>query len=290
MEFQLRGPLPALEAFADFMAELGAGGAVFSEAPDSAFDSQMVTAFLPAKKARPEIRDNIRARAKIIKDQYPGSWSELEVTRVEDRDWGEEWKLGLEPIRLDPGIWIVPSFKEVPEEAGHEPMLRLDPGLAFGTGLHPTTRMCIKEIGEAINNGADSVLDIGTGTGILAMAAARFGAGRVLAVDVDPIALSVASENLKANGLLERVELGPGVSDPGTALSGAPFDLIAANLFAESLVRLLPFIERHLAPGGRAILSGIIEERLDILDRAISEAGFVVKDRIEEEKWVTLVV
>lgn len=272
------------------MTELGAGGAVFSEDPRSASDSQMVTAFLCAKKAGGDIQDGIRSRAKIIKDQYPGSWSELLITRVEDRDWGEEWKKGLEPIRLDPGIWIVPSFKEVPEEVGGEPMLRLDPGLAFGTGLHPTTRMCIKQIGERIINGADSLLDIGTGTGILAMAAARFGAGRILAMDIDPIALRVAHENLRGNALLERVELGQGVSDPEASLSGEHFDLIAANLFAESLVRLLPFITRHLAPGGRAVLSGIIEERLPILEQAISEAGLLVKDRIEEEKWMTLVV
>jgi ribosomal protein L11 methyltransferase len=288
MEFQLAGPLPALELFADFMDELGAGGAVFSEEPRTG--GQMVTVFLPGPTAGPATLDRVRARVAELRGDFPGGYGELALTRVEDRDWNEEYEKSLEPIRLEPGLWIVPTFKEPPPEAAGEPMLRLDPGLAFGTGLHETTAACLALMGRLVREGARSVLDLGTGTGILAMAAARLGAERVLGLDLDTLALRVAESNLRLNGLEGRVRLGAGVSDPAIVLPEPPFDLIAANVFAEALCRLMPFIARHLAPNGRAALSGILADRLPLMERALAANRLRAYETIKEGKWVTLLV
>jgi len=289
VEFRLAGPLAALELFADFMAELEAGGAVFSEDPEGK-SSAMVTVFLPLSRSSPGVMARVKARAHTLQQEFPGLWGQLETTTIEDTDWAEQWKQEMEPERIEPGIWIAPTFKEPPREAQGEPVIRLDPGMAFGTGGHVTTRDCMKVVAERVKAGAKNVLDLGTGTGILAMTAARFGAERVLAMDLDPVALEVARFNLDLNGLSRKVELAQGVSDPETDIEAGPFDLVAANLFAETLAELMPLIARHLAPGGTAVLSGILDPRSGWVRQAAESAGLVVESVKEEDEWVTMVV
>jgi ribosomal protein L11 methyltransferase len=288
-EFQLKGPIPALEAFAEFLAERGSAGSVFSEAPGNA-RSQMVTAFVSARTAAPNLLEAVKARADFLAEECEGEEVELKITRVRDRDWAREWREGLKPLRLEPGVWIVPAHCPVPEEAGADPVLIIDPGLAFGTGLHATTRMCLAALVDQVRKSPGSVLDLGTGTAILAMAAAQCGASRVLALEIDPVALSVAHENLSRNRLADRVELRKGVAQPETMQLGEQFDLIVANLFPEVLKAMLPFIHRHLAPHGQAILAGILTEREEELVAAAQAAAFLIVDRREEEGWVTLLL
>ena len=287
-EFQLGGPLLALELFADFMNDLGAGGAIFSEFPGGSPCSQMITAFLALPRADDAVIARVKQRAAELMAEFGGEWHELMITRVADRDWGEEWKRSLKAERLDPGIWIVPSHRDIPVKAQGEPVIRLDPGMAFGTGQHATTRMCVKAVALAVRAGARSMLDIGAGTGLLAMTAALCGAERILGLEIDPIALNVARENLAKNGLQEKIELRPGVTGPDMTLEVPPFDLIAANLFAEMLVKLMPFISRNLAACGQAVCSGILAERAEIVANAARESGLALQERIEEEEWVTM--
>lgn len=286
-EFRLSGPLPALEVFADFMDELGAGGAVFSEDPKG---GDMVTVFLPGPAADKDLLRRVRERAAELERDFPGAWRPLDVTRIEDRDWAAEWKANLEPIRLPPGLWIVPTFKTPPPEAANELQLLLDPGMAFGTGRHATTAMMIELLAREVGAGRRSVLDLGAGTGILAMTAALFGADRILAVEIDPLALKAAAENLRLNHLDDRVRLAQGVSDPDATLAEPPFALIVANIFAEALAKLLPFMERHLAPGGRMAFAGILEDRLPALADAIAAHGLAIIEKIQEGEWVTLLI
>jgi len=286
-EFRLSGPLPALEVFADFMDELGAGGAVFSEDPKG---GDMVTVFLPGPTADDDLLVRVRERVAELQNDFPGGWRPLDVTRVEDRDWAAEWKAGLEPIRLPPGLWIVPTFKDPPPEASGEPQLLLDPGMAFGTGRHATTAMMIELLAREVRAGRHSVLDLGSGTGILAMTAALFGADRILAVEIDPLALKAAAENLQRNGLDDLVRLAQGVSDPEATLAEPPFSLIVANIFAEALAKLLPFMVRHLAPGGRMAFAGILEDRLPALSDAIAARGLEIIEKRQEGEWVTLLI
>jgi ribosomal protein L11 methyltransferase len=288
IEVRLGGPLGGLEVFADYLNDFGAGGAVFSEDPESP-GSEMVTGFIPLDRSSPELIEKLRARAKVLSEDFPGRWGTLEVTEIRDRDWVEDWKKKLEPLRLEPGVWIVPTFKDVPPHPPSEPVIRFDPGMAFGTGRHPTTSNSLRLMASGTKGGKQSVLDLGTGSGLLAIAAALWGASRVLALEIDGHALQVARENAALNEVEDKVELRQGVSGPETDL-GESFEMIVANLYAEGLVKLMPFIARHLESAGTAVLSGILSDREEIVLQAANENGMQVDKREEEEGWVTLAV
>jgi len=174
-----------------------------------------------------------------------------QVTEVADEDWGEAWKRDLAPFAVG-RVFVRPSWTSAAPPAGCAEVV-LDPGMAFGTGAHPTTALCLRALSDllAARPGA-AVLDVGTGSGLLAIAARRLGAGRVAANDVDPVAVAVARENAARNGVaLEIVEA------PLAAIAG-PFDLVVANILANTLVELAPEIAAQVAPGGSLLLSGLL--------------------------------
>ncbi|MFO8058923.1 MAG: 50S ribosomal protein L11 methyltransferase [bacterium] len=288
IEVRLQGPLAGLEVFADFLNERGAGGAIFSESPGSP-GCDMVTGFVPLPEAGPALVEELKVRARTLSEEFPGQWGSLTITEVRDQDWAESWREKLEPLWLEPGVWIVPTFKEVPPHDESEIVIRLDPGMAFGTGRHETTRHSIKFLADSMQKGAHTVLDLGTGSGVLAIAAALAGAGRVLAMDVDGHALEVARENAQINAVQDKIELRQGVSRPDEDLAET-FHLVLANLYAESLVKLMPFIKRHLSERGSAVLSGILADREQKVSEAAAESGLEIKEREQEKEWVTLVV
>src|SRR5512137_1247336 len=174
-----------------------------------------------------------------------------EMAEIPDRDWGEEWKKGLGPITVG-RIFLRPSWVDAVPPAGSAEVV-LDPGMAFGTGTHPTTSLCLAAIDDflARRPGA-SVLDVGTGSGLLAIAARKLGAGRVAANDNDPVAVTVAAENADRNGA--SLEL---TGDPPSAIPGT-FDLVVANILANVLVELAPDLARRAAPGGEVVLAGVL--------------------------------
>jgi ribosomal protein L11 methyltransferase len=163
----------------------------------------------------------------------------------------------------------------------------LDPGMAFGTGHHETTRMCLALLDERLQAGpAPRVLDLGTGSGILAIEAARLGAKRVVAADTDPTARTTAEENVRANAVSTTVA----IVDGDAWLRMGPYDLVTANLTAEDLRDLMPRVAASLAPSGAAILSGILASREPIVTQALSAQGLVVTTRREAGEWLALVV
>ena len=174
-----------------------------------------------------------------------------EMAEIPDRDWGEEWKKGLGPITVG-RIFLRPSWIDAAPPPGSAEVV-LDPGMAFGTGTHATTSLCLAAIDDflARRPGA-SVLDVGTGSGLLAIAARKLGAGRVAANDNDPVAVAVAGENAARNGA--PLEL---TGDPPEAIPGA-FDLVVANILANVLVDLAPSLVGKTAPGGELVLAGIL--------------------------------
>jgi ribosomal protein L11 methyltransferase len=182
------------------------------------------------------------------------------LTAVKSEDWSNSWKVHFKPLRVGKRLLIVPTWEETAQLPG-DLVLRIDPGMAFGTGGHETTRLCLELLEHAMERselkGAPSLLDLGTGSGILAMAASLLGAGRILALDIDPDAVAVASENLALNHLSDRVECG---TEPLESLSEC-FDIILANILAEELVRLAPYLTDRLCTGGLLILSGILAEK-----------------------------
>jgi ribosomal protein L11 methyltransferase len=219
-----------------------------------------------------------RADAEAAREVHGG-----EVSEVPDADWGEEWKKGLGALSIG-RVWVRPTWiREAPPPGSVEVVL--DPGMAFGTGTHPTTSLCVAALSDLVGaRPGASVLDVGTGSGLLAIAAKKLGAGRVVGDDNDPIAVRVARENAEANGVA--IEL------TGASLEELPgrFDLIVANILANTLVELAPALVARLAPGGVVLLSGILvpqESEVRAAYEALGLTPFPGEDRRQGE-WSLL--
>ena len=228
-----------------------------------------------------EDSDEGRAELDRIRRQVPGEYS---VTTVRDEDWEHNWKQYYQPIRIGDRLIVVPEWLEVPEE-GRVP-LRMDPGLIFGTGSHPTTRMCLEQLQQLSPR---RVLDLGCGSGILGIAALLLGAETASGVDIDEKAPGVVCANAALNGIYAdrlTVIAGDVIGDEGVRrqLAGA-YDLVLANIVADVIIALAPFVPDWLAPGGVFICSGIIEGRQYEVARALERAGLVITERRKSEEW-----
>jgi ribosomal protein L11 methyltransferase len=207
---------------------------------------------------------------------------ELRVRTVEEADWTETWKEGYAPQRIG-RVVIVPSWLDEPMAPG-EVAVRLDPGMAFGTGLHPTTQGCLALM-QRTEPMPSRVLDVGSGSGILALAALRLGAERVDCIDTDPVAVEATLANAEANGLAERVSAVRGTLPPAPAEA---YPLVLANLVAAVLVELAPRLAAHNAAGGTLLASGIIAGREAEVRDALAAAGFTLAERLDDGEWVSL--
>jgi ribosomal protein L11 methyltransferase len=207
---------------------------------------------------------------------------ELRVRAIDDADWLDAWKAGFAPQRIG-RVVIVPSWLEEPI-GPDEVELRLDPGMAFGTGLHPTTRACLTLLQRA-GPMPPRILDVGSGSGILALAALRLGAGSVDCLDTDPVAVEATLANAAANQLGDRVTARVG-SLPASP-EGEPYPLVLANLVAAVLVELAGPLAAHAARGGQLVASGIIAERASQVEEALVAAGFAVEERLDNGEWVS---
>jgi ribosomal protein L11 methyltransferase len=203
------------------------------------------------------------------------------VEEVEARDWGEEWKRGLAPFSVG-RVFLRPSWVEAPPPAGAAEVV-LDPGMAFGTGAHPTTALCLEAVDAFVGaRPGASVLDVGTGSGILAIAARKLGAGRVVGTDDDPVAVGVARENAARNGA--DVEI---AGAPVEALAGT-FDLVVANILANVLVALAPAIAAKVAPDGEVVLAGVLSAQEDEVGDAFRRTGLEPLPGTRRDEWSLL--
>ncbi len=199
------------------------------------------------------------------------------LARVEEQNWVQLTQAQFDPIRISDRLWIVPSWHESPDPDAIN--LVLDPGMAFGTGSHPTTRLCLEWLEREVTPGC-SVLDYGCGSGILAIAAARLGAASVAGVDIDPQAVSAARDNAERNRVQARFE------DSAAPLAGE-YDLVVANILSNPLRVLAPAICAHVRPGGRLALSGILAEQAEEIVR-IYAAWIPLSVADSREGWVCL--
>jgi ribosomal protein L11 methyltransferase len=209
----------------------------------------------------------------------------LQVRTLRETDWANAWKEYFFVHRVGERTVIVPSWRE----AEYQPkpgdvVLLLDPGMAFGTGLHPTSRLCLKAAEELVTPGT-RVLDVGAGSGILAIAAARLGARFVEAVEIDAVAASVCQQNVERNRVADVVRVTTGTLQPAPA---ATFDLVLANITIATLLELHTRIASHLRPGGHAVLSGVLAERADELLASLRAAGWRHERTDQEQDWVAL--
>ncbi len=240
----------------------------------------LIHLYLKQERALAEAVEFLRERLSAAGISY-----ELHTAGVREEDWANNWKNYYHAQKISEKLAVCPSWETYAPKDG-EKVIRLDPGMAFGTGTHETTRLCLRLLEECVTEGT-KLLDVGTGSGILAVGAALLGAPRALGVDIDPVAVRVAKENAERNGVSDVTEF---VCGNLTETVSGRFEIVTANIVADVILRLLGTVKEFLAPGGVWIISGIIDTRADETERACLDAGFRVETRIDENGWVAMLL
>jgi ribosomal protein L11 methyltransferase len=258
------------DADADTDAEQALFGEPGMPAPKAGWERSVVKALFPSELEATE------AATLILAQDWAADIHVQSVQAVPEQDWVRLTQSQFAPVEITPEFWIVPSWHAAPPQA--QRVMRLDPGLAFGTGTHPTTRMCLRWIATH-SQAWPRVLDYGCGSGILAIGAALHGANNIDAVDIDPAAITSSRDNALANGVM----LNPGPPE----LANGEYPLVIANILATPLKLLAPLLCAHVAPGGHLILAGILSRQADELKAAYAPwLTLDVSD--EEEGWILM--
>jgi ribosomal protein L11 methyltransferase len=243
----------------------------------------VVKGYVPASPEAESVRKVLRLALSMAPLLQPAKWRR--TRRLREETWRDAWKKHFGIQRIGRSLVIAPSWVRYEARDG-ETVVRIDPGMAFGTGQHPTTAMCLRALEEHVRPGL-SVLDVGCGSGILAIAAAKLGAGRVLAVDIDPQAVKAAGENVLASDVAGVIEVREGSSLE--AAGGERFGLVVANISGLALERLAQGVSAALADGGMLVASGFLEDAVDGLSRAFGSAGLAVRAVMEDGAWRAIV-
>jgi ribosomal protein L11 methyltransferase len=283
LEISVTSDNEGAEAVAEVLSRYAYRGVVIEAGPDGwNAGPVIVRAYLPAD-------DRLRANKRRIEEALCHldrirSVSVPSFRPVAEEDWVEAWKERLNVLRIGRHVVIRPSWRDYVPESG-DIVIQLDPGMAFGTGLHPTTQMCLVALEELMRPEA-AVLDLGTGSGILAIAAAKLGAGHVLAVDRDPVAVKTARGNLVTNGVQGVVSVMEGsLQDVSKS-----YDLVVVNILAKVIVEMMQEgLATRLHPGGRLITAGIIADQTSEVIAALERGGLTAIERQQREDWVCLV-
>jgi len=292
LELSVEADREAVDAVAEVLARYGyQSGVVIEEAQRPAGDgislesdpSRPVTlrTYLHRDAAAAESTGQIQVALSLLGQLRP--IGPLQVRILCEEDWGNAWKQYYPVLQVGQRIVVVPAwrrFRARPEQI----VLRLDPGMAFGTGLHPTTQLCLQALERHLKPGM-RVLDLGTGSGILAIAAAKLQGGPVLALDKDPIAVEAARRNVRRNRLAGHIQVEAGTLEAGHG----PFEMILANLLAGLLLDLAPLLASALSPQGLLIASGVLVEQAGEVAAALSRAGLQMLEQPREDDWVALV-
>ncbi|MCL2344257.1 MAG: 50S ribosomal protein L11 methyltransferase [Desulfobulbus sp.] len=268
----------ALDAIGDFC--LG----VFAAAVEQSADAPVLRVFLESSDDPAEIVTRLEEYCRELSAALAVAPPRIAWEFVPAEDWGSRWKEHFHPFALAPGLVIAPTWEKYAAQPG-EKVIVMDPGMAFGTGHHASTGMAAALVLEAVSAGTKTVLDVGCGTGILAMAAALFGAERVLAIDNDPLAVAAARENAARNGLARGFE----VSGDDIAILSGTFQLVVANIVHDVLLSLSENLRRLTAPAGALILSGILagEQEASIV-RHFAALGFSPRRQRRRDEWAAL--
>ncbi|CAA9553917.1 MAG: Ribosomal protein L11 methyltransferase [uncultured Thermomicrobiales bacterium] len=243
-----------------------------------------VSTFVAERDVSPETLDEIRralwhlGRMRLV--------GELTVTHREEENWVNAWKEHYHPLRIGNRVTVCPPWHDY-AGADDEVVVVLDPGMAFGTGMHPSTKLAVLGLEAELRPGV-RVLDVGTGSGVLAIAAVLLGAFAVDAVDIEPVAVRSTAENATRNGVADRITAAVGSVGPDAPFAGS-YALVLANIIARVLIDLAAPLAAAVAPGGSLVLSGIIESREPAVRRAFEAEGLIFKERDQIEDWVGLV-
>ncbi|MCF8127306.1 MAG: 50S ribosomal protein L11 methyltransferase [Deltaproteobacteria bacterium] len=273
---ELSDPLSA------FFFDLGATGLVFED-----FGNHTLKAYLPLNLSPEDIRNRISiylSELSLIHPHLPAPTFQL--TKMEHQDWQKNWRRFFRPVRVTPGLLILPVWEDPAPHAEKAHIIRIDPGPAFGTGQHATTKMCLRTMESFEAKREQTLLDVGTGSGILAIYGAKLGFGKIVAIDVDPEAVRWAERNIGLNGSLNAITLS------GTAIEviHERFTLVCANLILGELLRLMPHFSRLVETGGCLVASGILGEQVERIESALPGTGFFTAQTLYEDEWACMVL
>jgi ribosomal protein L11 methyltransferase len=293
LELSVKTPPEYVEPLSQIFLRYGHGGvAVEREGgfnPDEgelppAVPWVIVKTYIPLDSASDERRSQIDLGVRLVAHVSP--ISPLEERVLDEEEWQNSWKQHFHVLHVGERTVIRPTWQEYTPTAS-EVVVALDPGMAFGTGHHPTTRMCL-ELLEGLAAPGMSVLDVGCGSGILSIAAAKLGAGRVLGVEIDAVAARAARENVRENRVGRVVRIAQG-SLPHPGVKPRSYDIAIANISAKVISELAPELARAVRPGGKVIASGIIQDKKEGVEQALAASGGVLERTETDDDWVTLV-
>lgn len=273
----------ASEAVINLLMENGAGGV---EIDDSDLSQVELATYFQAQAGLVELLPELEQKIAQLREfgLDPGKGT-VKLAELDDDSWADVWKKYYHPVRLTRYLTIVPSWESYTPETIDEKVIKLDPGRAFGTGTHPTTKLALQAL-ETVVRGGETMIDVGTGSGILSIAAKYFGVGQIAAYDVDAEAVKAAEENLALNGMQDAITVGA-----NDLLAGikTKVELITANILAEIIVPLIPQAYACLKPGGIFITSGIIVDKKDLIASELEAKGFVIDQVLNIKDWYSII-
>jgi ribosomal protein L11 methyltransferase len=288
VEIAIEASEPAVDAVSNILIEEGCGGTVIGPIPASAaHGANRVAGYLPVDDRLETRLIHVRERVRLLPGYgLPLESDEVTVTPVADEEWATAWKQHFKPVRVG-RIVVKPTWEPAPSTSSGCPdvIVEIDPGMAFGTGYHPTTQLCLLILQDIVKGG-EVVLDVGTGSGLLAIAAAGLGARSVVGLDIDSVAVEVAEENVRQAGLTDRVTIKQ--ADSPLAFEGQA-DIVFANIIAKVLIDMGAALADKVRPGGKLVASGIVKERADQVKRAFGAVGLSVVQERTDGEWVALV-
>ena len=270
----------AHEALSSFLFDLGCEGIVSGEYPE-----HTLKAFFPFRKNSGDIHNKIHVFLKNLREIFKEIPSpKLVIGKIEDEDWSHNWRRFFRPERITQKLTVLPAWESV-SHIMNEHVIRIDPGPAFGTGQHPTTRMCLRAMEKVPMPKSWNMLDVGTGSGILAIYGAKLGANRVLAIDTDPEAIRWAQRNIQLNEMSGAVVLS---CNSLQKIQGS-FSILTANLILGEILNLFSHFVRVLEHGGWLVLSGILRGQVKEVEERFTQYGFFEKERLYHQDWGCLI-
>jgi ribosomal protein L11 methyltransferase len=296
LELSVEADIEAVEAVSEILNRVAPGGVsvepgfeLVEEGLGARVDPSRpatIRAYVPARDAAAAARAAATVSEALGHLQAFGlrPIGDVRTREVDEADWAEAWKEHFHVLHLGKRLVVKPSWRKH-HRTGDEVIIDLDPGMAFGTGLHPTTRLCLQAVEDRAERGPlGRTLDVGCGSGILSIAAVKLGATRVLGVDIDPIAIEATDANARHNRVGKRIRAREG----SVPTDEGPFDTVLANLIAGILVELAPHLAEELVPGGTLVASGIFVDREAAVREALQAAGLRLARRWDESDWVAL--
>ena len=269
----------AIDDSADYLGEAGPFGEVLPQVKQ--LNTVAITAYYPETVNLEMIRQEVKERLAQLRDfGLDIGETQLTTQQLAEEDWADNWKKYFEPARITHDLTIVPSWTDYEVTTG-EKIIKLDPGMAFGTGTHPTTKMSLFALEQVLRNG-EIVLDVGTGSGVLSIASSLLGAKEIFAYDLDDVAVRVAQENIALNAGTENIHVAAGDLLKGVDIEA---DVIVANILADILVNLTDDAYRLLKDEGYLIMSGIISEKWNLVRESAEVAGFFLETHMIQGEW-----